>query len=113
VLPSITLATIWGAKGGEAEIAVLLVGDYVGDKMMKEDPRLEYVAYTRTENVFFEVIPNLQQNDSPLSEIRSHIKKLDSKAEKEKKKKEEKEELKSLSNKAEAAPIDEDDLLAD
>jgi len=113
VLPNITLATIWGAKGGEADIAVLLKGDFVGDKMLEEDPRLQYVAYTRTENVLLTVDSNLKYIDFSLDELRSHIRKLDSKAEKDKKKREGKEKLRSSSGLAELAHNDDEDLLAD
>lgn len=50
-LPSIRLSTIWGAKGGEAAITVILMGQYVDTKMLEADPRLLYVAFTRTKDI--------------------------------------------------------------
>ena len=54
-LPSIKLNTVWGAKGGEAEITALLRGPYVDEKMYESDPRLLYVASTRTKSVHLDV----------------------------------------------------------
>lgn len=54
-LPSVKIATVWGAKGGEASISVLLRGEYIDEKMFKDDPRLIYVARTRTKAIHFEV----------------------------------------------------------
>ena len=59
-LPSIKLATVWGAKGGEADITALLRGEYVDEKMFTEDPRLVYVARTRTKHVHFDVFQRSQ-----------------------------------------------------
>jgi superfamily I DNA/RNA helicase len=49
----IKLMTIWGAKGGQAKVCVLVRGNYVDEKMLTEDPRLEYVAITRTQENFY------------------------------------------------------------
>jgi superfamily I DNA/RNA helicase len=53
--PKIKLQTIWGAKGGESDIAVLLQGSDTDIKMLEEDPRLEYVAVTRAMEKFYYV----------------------------------------------------------
>lgn len=53
--PSINLATIWGAKGGEADCTVLIRGDFPDEQMMDRDPRLKYVAQTRAKFLHFEV----------------------------------------------------------
>lgn len=53
--PKIKLQTIWGAKGGESDIAVLIQGSDTDIKMLEEDPRLEYVAVTRAMEIFYYV----------------------------------------------------------
>jgi len=53
--PKIKLQTIWGAKGGESDIAVLLQVSDTDIKMLEEDPRLEYVAVTRAMEKFYYV----------------------------------------------------------
>lgn len=55
LLPSVHLATIWGAKGGEADVCVLLRDYFSDEQAYAEDPRLIYVAQTRTKHIFFEV----------------------------------------------------------
>ena len=54
ILPSIRLATIWGAKGDEADCTVLLRDNFVDETMMARDPRLKYVAQTRAKFLHFE-----------------------------------------------------------
>ena len=54
ILPSIRLATIWGAKGDEADCTVLIRGNFVDEVMMDRDPRLKYVAQTRAKSLHFE-----------------------------------------------------------
>ena len=54
-LPTVKIATVWGAKGGETSISVLLRGDYIDETMFKADPRLIYVARTRTKAIHIEV----------------------------------------------------------
>jgi superfamily I DNA/RNA helicase len=51
--PTIRLMTIWGAKGGEAKNAVLLKGPYADENMLRDDPRLVYVAITRAKENFY------------------------------------------------------------
>jgi len=83
--PSLVLSTIWGAKGGEADIAVLLHGDYVNDIMLKQDPRLIYVAYTRTQNMFFRVNVNVWHDNKSVEVIEPFIQNLkDKKTERQK-----------------------------
>ena len=65
-LPSIKLATVWGAKGGEADIVALLRGEYVDERMFEGDPRLVYVARTRTKVVHLDVSPSTQFADREL-----------------------------------------------
>ena len=55
LLPSVHLTTIWGAKGGEADVCVLLRDYFSDEQAYAEDPRLIYVAQTRTKQIFFEV----------------------------------------------------------
>lgn len=56
VQPSnLRLQTIWGAKGGEADYAALVQSSDMDRKMLKEDPRLEYVAVTRAKEIFYYV----------------------------------------------------------
>ena len=55
IKPSINLATIWGAKGGEADCTVLIRDDFPDEQMMDRDPRLKYVAQTRAKVLHFEV----------------------------------------------------------
>ena len=62
VLPSIKLSTIWGAKGGEADITALIRGPYVDEKMLDDDPRLQYVAKTRSKSVHFNVFRKLKSD---------------------------------------------------
>ena len=52
---NLRLQTIWGAKGGEADYAALVQSSDMDRKMLKEDPRLEYVAVTRAMEVFYYV----------------------------------------------------------
>ncbi len=47
--PVVRLLTVWGAKGGEAPLAALIVESKMDRKMLAEDPRLEYVAHTRAQ----------------------------------------------------------------
>lgn len=54
--PSIKLATIWGAKGGEAEITALLRNEDADERMLTDDPRLTYVAKTRSKAVHLNVL---------------------------------------------------------
>lgn len=64
--PKIRLQTIWGAKGGEADIAALLQDSDTDKKMLEEDPRLEYVAVTRAIGVFYYVgFPSPVAQSSP------------------------------------------------
>lgn len=64
--PRIKLQTIWGAKGGEADFAVLLQGSDTDKKMLEEDPRLEYVAVTRAMESFYYVgFPSLVAQSGP------------------------------------------------
>ena len=69
-LPTIRLATVWGAKGGEADISVLMRGEFIDEKMYSADPRLVYVARTRTKSVHFE-IHNTFSN--PLDTVAEHV----------------------------------------
>ena len=69
-LPSVRLATVWGAKGGEAEITVMLTGPFVDTKMLQGDPRLSYVASTRTKNIHLICADNYK---SQLEQITSSI----------------------------------------
>lgn len=58
-LPSIKLTTIWGAKGGEADCTALIrENSFIDEDMMQQDPRLVYVAQTRTKCLHFEVSEN-------------------------------------------------------
>jgi len=50
---NLRLQTIWGAKGGEADFAALVQSSDMDRKMLKEDPRLEYVAVTRAKEFFY------------------------------------------------------------
>ena len=55
-LPSIEIKTIWGAKGAEADCTALIrENTFNEEKMIKNDPRLVYVAQTRTKCLHFEV----------------------------------------------------------
>ena len=55
-LPSIKLKTIWSAKGSEADCTALIRDNSSTDEgMMQQDPRLVYVAQTRTKCLHFEV----------------------------------------------------------
>ena len=69
-LPTIRLATVWGAKGGEADISVLMRGEFIDEKMYSADPRLVYVARTRTKSVHFEIHNTFS---SPLDTVAEHI----------------------------------------
>jgi len=44
--------TVWGAKGGEAPLAALIVDSRMDCKMLGEDPRLEYVAHIRAQEEY-------------------------------------------------------------
>ena len=76
-LPSIKLTTIWSAKGGEADCTALLRDNsFIDEDMMKQDPRLVYVAQTRTKCLHFEVsekyfseIENMDNHFQNLSDI--------------------------------------------
>ena len=50
--PVIRLLTVWGAKGGEAPLAALIVESKMDRKMLAGDPRLEYVAHTRAQEEY-------------------------------------------------------------
>lgn len=76
LLPSIKLVTVWGAKGGEAEICVLLRDYFIDESTFEEDPRLIYVAQTRTQNIFieaFERMQNQEVNNKNLFELDEQI----------------------------------------
>ncbi len=51
-LPVVRLLTVWGAKGGEAPLAVLIAESEMDRKMLRDDPRLEYVAHTRAQEEY-------------------------------------------------------------
>ena len=76
-LPSIKLTTIWSAKGGEADCTALIRdSSFIDEDMMQEDPRLVYVAQTRTKCLHFEVsekyfseIENMDTHFQNLSDI--------------------------------------------
>jgi len=68
-LPSIKLATVWGAKGGEADVVALLRGEYVDERMFEGDPRLVYVARTRTKAIHLDVSPSTQFADCGLDSL--------------------------------------------
>jgi superfamily I DNA/RNA helicase len=53
--PVVRLLTVWGAKGGEAPLAALIVDAKMDHKMLGEDPRLEYVAHTRAQEEYCRV----------------------------------------------------------
>jgi superfamily I DNA/RNA helicase len=73
--PHLRLLTIWGAKGGEAHVTALIVETAMDRKMLKEDPRLEYVAHTRALDQYFYVDgPDCKANqqeveEDPLSDV--------------------------------------------
>jgi superfamily I DNA/RNA helicase len=50
--PVVRLLTVWGAKGGEAPLAALIVESKMDRKMLDGDPRLEYVAHTRAQEEY-------------------------------------------------------------
>lgn len=50
--PVVRLLTVWGAKGGEAPLAALIVESKMDRKMLAGDPRLEYVAHTRAQEEY-------------------------------------------------------------
>ena len=52
---NLRLQTVWGAKGGEADFAALVRISDMDEKMLNEDPRLEYVAVTRAKEIFYYV----------------------------------------------------------
>lgn len=54
-VPVVRLLTVWGAKGGEAPLAALIVNTKMDRKMLGEDPRLEYVAHTRAQDEYCRV----------------------------------------------------------
>lgn len=69
---NIELLTIWGAKGGEAELAALLQASDMDKKMLRDDPRLEYVAVTRAKEAFCYVgFPEAN------SQVRAHVSSVD------------------------------------
>ena len=51
--PEVRLLTIWGAKGGEADVAALIVESDMDRRMLAEDARLEYVAHTRAKEAYY------------------------------------------------------------
>jgi superfamily I DNA/RNA helicase len=53
--PDVQLLTIWGAKGGEAHTTALITDSEMDERMLSEDPRLEYVAHSRAKHSFFYV----------------------------------------------------------
>jgi len=53
--PVFRLLTVWGAKGGEAPLAALIVESKMDRKMLAGDPRLEYVAHTRAQEEYCRV----------------------------------------------------------
>lgn len=53
--PDIRLLTIWGAKGGEAHTTALITISDMDAAMLREDPRLEYVAHSRAMHSFYYV----------------------------------------------------------
>lgn len=69
ILPSIKLSTIWGAKGGEADITALIRDPYVDEKMLDDDPRLSYVAKTRSKSVHFNVFRKMKSDFSMAESI--------------------------------------------
>ena len=73
IRPSIKLATIWGAKGGEAEITAFLRDEEADERMLSDDPRLAYVAKTRSKAVHFNV---KKRADCHLSEIEKEVSSL-------------------------------------
>jgi thymidine kinase len=54
-IPEIRLLSIWGAKGGEAKTTALITMSDMDLRMLKEDPRLEYVAHSRAMESFYYV----------------------------------------------------------
>jgi hypothetical protein len=67
--PHLRLQTIWGAKGGEAHVTALIVETAMDRKMLKEDPRLEYVAHTRALDQYFYVDgPDCKANQQEVEE---------------------------------------------
>jgi superfamily I DNA/RNA helicase len=63
--PVVRLLTVWGAKGGEAPLAVLIVESDMDRKMLREDPRLEYVAHTRAQQEYCHVGPESHIGAAP------------------------------------------------
>lgn len=53
--PVMRLLTVWGAKGGEAPLAALIIESKMDRKMLADDPRLEYVAHTRAQEEYCRV----------------------------------------------------------
>lgn len=53
--PKIRLLTIWGAKGGEADMVALITRSEMDTRMLREEPRLEYVAHSRAKQSFYYV----------------------------------------------------------
>ena len=76
ILPSIKLSTIWGAKGGEADITALIRDPYVDEKMLIDDPRLPYVAKTRSKSVHFNVFRKMKSDftaaESIIEDMQNH-----------------------------------------
>lgn len=63
--PVVRLLTVWGAKGGEAPLAVLIIESDMDRKMLREDPRLEYVAQTRAQQEYCRVGPESLSEAAP------------------------------------------------
>ena len=72
-MPSLNTATIWGAKGGEADITAFLRDEEADERMLSDDPRLAYVAKTRSKAVHFNV---KKRADCHLSEIEKEVSSL-------------------------------------
>lgn len=53
--PNVRLLTVWGAKGGQAQVTALISESKRDKKMLAEDARLEYVAHTRAMESFYYV----------------------------------------------------------
>lgn len=61
----IRLFTIWGAKGGEADVTALIAGSDMDMTILAKDPRLEYVAHTRAKESFYYVGPFVEPTPKP------------------------------------------------
>ena len=79
-LPSIRIKTIWGAKGDEADCAVLILegGNFADQFMFQEDPRLIYVGETRAKFIHLNIVKynytNLQSIEDLMRQLPDHIK---------------------------------------